>query len=288
MSTQTEAEIFDRGYRRYDGERSGVGTAMRSVWLNSIQRALGLRRKFRFKIVPIVTILLAYIPALAFLGIAVILPSELVGETVDYAGYYGLISISTLLLTAFVGPELLSTDRRTGMFGLYMASPLTRTHYLTAKASALATVLFLVTLMPLLFLLLGYTFVGLGPEGFTNTMILLGRIIAGGLILSSFMTLLGMAAATLTNRQAFASAGIVMTLIASSVLANVMFEVAEVGDAVLLADLGNLPNDAIQRLFKTSEIIDVPSWQSIGALGGVLTLLAAIVIWGYQRMEVTK
>ena len=36
---------------------------------------------------------------------------------------------------AFVAPEALCTDRRTGMLGLYLASPLTRDSYLVAKVA---------------------------------------------------------------------------------------------------------------------------------------------------------
>lgn len=289
-SPSGDAEIFDRGYRRYEGERTGVGRAMRSVYVDSLQRALGLRRRFRFKIVPLLTIAFAYIPAIGFMAATFLIPNEFAGEIVDYAGYYALTSISVVLLTAFVAPELLCTDRRTGMFGLYMASPLQRWHYLAARAGALATVLFLVTLVPVLVMLLGYTFLGLGPEGFTNTIKLLGRILAGGLILSGFFSLLGMAAASFTDRKGFASAGLVMSVIASAGFAEALRESAEAPDWVSLIEIGALPNIAIQRLFgSTLDFLgDVSNLQSTGALIGAMVILAAVVIVRYMRMEVVK
>ena len=45
----TAAEIFDRGYRRFDGERAGVGKAVRSVAWHTIRSILGLGRKGRHK-----------------------------------------------------------------------------------------------------------------------------------------------------------------------------------------------------------------------------------------------
>ena len=285
------AEIYDRGYRRYDGPRTGVRGASRSVWVSSVQRALGLRRKFRFKIVPILTIVIAYLPALAFMGIAVLLPSNFAEEVVaDYAGYFGLISIAVILFTAFVAPELMSTDRRTGLLGLYMASPLNRGNYLVAKGTALMSVLLLVTMLPIVFLLIGYSFVDLGPDGFGETLKLLGRIAAGGVLMSIFFTLIGMAASTLTTRQGFASAGIVMLFIGSGVLAGGLVEGAGVRNEFQLANIAGLPFDVIARIFDAEfeQIEDVSTLESVGAYGLVCLISIAVIAWGYRRLEVTK
>ena len=40
----SDAQILDRGYRKYDGPRTGVQGAVRAVVVHSIQRALGMRR----------------------------------------------------------------------------------------------------------------------------------------------------------------------------------------------------------------------------------------------------
>ncbi len=291
MTAPGSAEIYDRGYRSYDGPRNGIGTAMLSVFVASIQRALGLRRKFRFKVIPILTIFIAYVPALAFIGIAVLLPNELADEVVaEYAGYFGLLSLAVILFTSFVAPELLATDRRTGLFGLYLASPLNRANYLVAKGAALVSVLFLVTLFPVIFLLLGYIFVDLGPGGFFATLEVLGQIVAGGLIMSVYFTLIGMAASTLTTRQGFASAGIVMLLIASGVFSGVLVDVAEAPDWVQLFNISGVPFDVVARVFgeEAEQLDGVSTWSSFAMWLGVCALCVAIIGWGYRRMQVTK
>lgn len=290
MSTSA-AEIFDRGYRPYDGPRGGTFVAMRSVFVASIQRALGLRRKFRFKVVPIATVMLAYIPALVFMGIAVLLPNELASEVVaDYAGYFGLLSLAVILFTAFVAPELLSSDRNTGLFGLYLASPLTRVHYLIAKMTALVVVLFLVTLFPVVFLLIGYSFANLGPDGFVETIKIIGQIVASGLVMSVYFTLVGMAAATLTNRQGFASAGIVMVLIASGVLSAVLVDVAEAPEWVRLFGIAFVPFEVVARVFgdEVQQLEDVSTWQSVGMWLTVCLCCVGVISWGYRRLQVTR
>jgi ABC-2 type transport system permease protein len=264
---------------------------MFSVFIASVQRALGLRRKFRFKIVPVTTIFIAYVPALVFMGLAVLLPSEIADELVaDYAGYFGLLSIAVILFTAFVVPEVLSTDRSSGMFGMYMASPLNRVHYLVAKFGSLVSLMFLVTLFPVLFLLIGYLANDIGPDGFVNTVEVVGKIAVSGLVMSVYFALLGMAASTLTSRKGFASAGIVMLLIGSGVLSEVLVESGDASDRVLLFGLATLPFDVITRIFDEpiDQIEGVGTWASVGAWAGVCALCASIVAIGYKRLEVTK
>lgn len=284
------AEIYDRGYRSYDGPRTGVRGAAQSVYVASLQRALGLRRAFRFKIVPIVAIVIAYLPAIGFLAFSLLLPSELASEPVDYAGYYIFTTISLTLLTAFVAPEVLSIDRRTGMLGLYMASALNKPIYLVAKAAALTTVLLLVTLMPIFFLFVGYTFVGSGPDGFVDAVVLLARIIGSGLLIAVFFTLIGMAVTTVTNRQGFASAGVVMLAIGSAAFANALREGADGPDWVQLLNIMSVPLDLIARIYREpiGQIEGVSALQSLGAAALIAGLCLAIIAWGYRRLEIVK
>ena len=47
------AQIYDRGYRRYDGERRSVRGSVFTLYLASLQRVLGLRRGAKAKIIPV-------------------------------------------------------------------------------------------------------------------------------------------------------------------------------------------------------------------------------------------
>lgn len=289
--TDTNAEIYDRGYRVYDGPRAGVSAARRSVVAVSVQRALGLRRKFRFKIVPIITIFVAFAPALVFVGLAVVVPSEIAeGLVVDFAGLFGLTSIAVILFTAFVTPELMVNDRRSGMFGLYMASPLGRGHYIAAKLQALVMVICTVTVLPPIFLLIGYSVVGVGPDGFGNTILDLLRILLSGVSIALFFSLFGMAVATLTNRAGVGSAVIIMSFLASAFVAGTLVEVADAPDWVGAFALPAVPIDVAARIFDEpfNQISNVSGVVTTAVFVGVM-VVSSVVIWiGHLRIEVTK
>ena len=129
MAGPPGAQIVDRGFQRYDGPRAGVGQAVRSVAWQSIRSTLGLGRPARHKIFPVLAIAIAYIPAIAFVGLSVIVGDILdPNEIADYASYYGFITAAILLFAGLVAPEVLVGDRRNGMLAMYLSTPLHRGH----------------------------------------------------------------------------------------------------------------------------------------------------------------
>ena len=118
-----EARILDRGYRRYEGERRGVGASVRSLVIHSVQRAFGLRRTVWAKILPALAVAIAYVPAIVFVGLVALFGTRRITTTDSptYGQYYGYIVSAIIVFVAFVAPEVLCTDRRTGMLGIYLA-----------------------------------------------------------------------------------------------------------------------------------------------------------------------
>ena len=74
------ARIIDRGYTRYDGERGGLAEAIRSTALHGVQRVLGVRRPVWSKVLPVVSIAIAFVPAIVFIGMSVFLDDNLITE----------------------------------------------------------------------------------------------------------------------------------------------------------------------------------------------------------------
>ncbi|CAN5797892.1 hypothetical protein BH23ACT2_BH23ACT2_19950 [soil metagenome] len=223
-SRSGQARIIDRGYRRYHGERTGIGGAMRAVVHHSAQRALGLRRTLWAKILPLAAVLIAYVPAIVFVGVIALFPRPDVPTDFlpTYGDYYGFIISAIVLFVAFVAPEVLCTDRRTGMLGVYLASPLDRDSYLLAKVIAIAGVLALVCLGPPLVLLIANVLQSQGPTGFGDIVLTLLRVVGAGGCLTVLYSGVTMGVASLTDRKSVATAGVVVLFLVSLTITGIL------------------------------------------------------------------
>lgn len=288
----SDAQIYEQGYRKHEGERLGVGTSIRSLALHSATRALGLRRTFWAKLLPIAAVVIAYLPAAVFVGIAALIPEEVTNE-IDaiprYHEYYGFITSAIVLFVALVVPEVLCSDRRHGMLGLYLASPLTRETYLASKVLGLVPVLGLVTLGPPLVLLVGRVLVDAGPENVGGFFLLLLRALLSALVVTSVYLSVSLAAASLTDRRALASAGVILSLFVTGTITSTLVESLELSEHVYLLNLMIVPYDLVQRIYGATPDLDgVSTAASVAAnlawvLGG-----AGVVLWRYRRLAVTR
>lgn len=286
----SDARILDQGYRPYDGVRRGPAGAVRSLAWHSTLRALGLRRTFWAKLLPLASVAIAYLPAAVFVGVAALLPGEIENEVLPtYAEYYGFISAAIILFVAAVGPEVLCPDRRSGVLGLYLASPLTRDSYLVAKVLAVLPVLATVTLGPPLLLLVGLTLADSGPEGLGDFLLLLLRVAAAGLAVAGAYTALSLAAASLTERRAVASGGIILFLLTISTATSALVEGADADVRLHLLNLFLVPFELATRIYGDAGSEPRLSTASLVAANLAWVLAAgALTRWRYQRLRVTR
>lgn len=291
----SDARILDRGYRAYDGPRTGVRGAVRSLVVHSTQRALGLKRPVWQKLLPLLAVFIAYVPAIVFVGISVLLPDVLLDNSdvlPTYADYYGFISAAIVVFAAFVAPELLCTDRRTGMLGLYLASPLTRNTYLLGKAVSVVLLLALVTLGPLLLMLAGFVIVGRGPDGPAAVGELLVQMVLGGLAVAVLQAALSLAVASTTSRKAAASAAIILILLASSAVSDALLTSAAAPDIAFGLNLVQLPFELVARIYDEPSGItaarDITTGTIVALYAGWTALFAGFTWLRYRRMTITR
>jgi ABC-2 type transport system permease protein len=291
-ATTDDATIYDRGYRAYDGPRTGVTGALRTLIGHSLKAVLGIGRSGWAKVIPVAVILMSYTPAAVFVGVAALLPDEFQGEVLpDYQDYYGFITAALFLFAAFVAPELLCTDRRTGMLGVYLASPLNRATYLIGKTISVGILLAVVTIGPPLLMLIGLSLIDAGPEGLADTLLVGGRILLAGTMMSAIFAAISMAVSATTERKTFAGAAIVGIFVGFGIIANVLVE--EAGRSIYwrLIDVLLLPVELTYRIFGSSNQIPtvlVPSSQVWLACLAVIGLCAAWVWDRYRRMLVRR
>ncbi len=298
------AQIIDRGYRSYDGPRTGLPGAMRSIVRYSMRHTLGLGRAARHKILPWLAVVIALVPAVVFVGIAVVLDVDLITDEIlpDYHEYYGFISAALLFYCGIVVPDILVADRRNGMLPLYLATPLQRWSYLTSKALAVVLTLAVITVGPVLFLLLAYTLEGSGPDGLIEWLKIFARIIASGAAISAAFAAASLAAASLTDRRAFASVGVILLLWGGGILTTVLVEVSDMSEQLYVFDLGGISDELKQRIY-AAPVPDAPVGDEF--VGGYrraqlstpfvvaanLAWVAAgagVVWWRYRRLALSR
>ncbi len=71
-ATPAYGEIYDRGYRHYDGEREG---RLHAIWARarySMARALGIKKGWTSKIIPILLYTGALLPVIIGIGISIL------------------------------------------------------------------------------------------------------------------------------------------------------------------------------------------------------------------------
>lgn len=291
MSMRGDARIVERGFQRYDGRRSGVPGAIRSVSWEAIRATMGLGRKASHKIFPVIAVVIAYLPAVVFIGVAVLLPGDVLdpSEVADYPGYYGFIILAIVLFAALVAPEVLVTDRRNGMLALYLSTPLSRPTYLAAKTLAVAATLGLVTLGPPLLLLIGYTVEGAGPDGVGGWLLTLGRILMAAIAVSAPLAAVSMAASSLTDRRAFAAIGIVLLVLALPILASAITEGANGSPLWRMIDVSTMPFELVYRIFgQAGTYRELSTVAVVGANVAWTVGGAAIVWWRYSRLVIAR
>ncbi len=282
------ARLVDRSLTHVTGRR-GTRAATLALGRHALRRALGLRRPFRYKLLPVGLAAIAYLPAIGFLGIASLLPSELSGAVLPSAAdFYGFTLVAVILFTSLAGPQTLCPDRRYRTLGLYLASPLDRTRYLAANAGAIAVVLLVVTLGPPLLVTLGLSFLGVpGPA----VLLVIGRALLSSFVFASVFASVALAGSAVTDRRAFASAGIFVALFGLTVVTEVLREALNVGRAITLLDPTNVTVELVARIHGSpavEELAGVATPAIVGAMLAWVAGLLAFVWWRYRHLAVVR
>ena len=289
MTSGQEARLFDLGYRGYDGPRERPARAVATLSVFTARRVLGLGRGGRHKVLPAITLGIAYLPALLSVAFSVILDDLAVDDLISYGDYMFIIGTALALFTALIAPEALGPDRRSGMLGLYLAGPLDRTRYVVAKWIGVLAVMLLITVGPLLFMLLAFVLAGFGPPA-QEVPELLAEIAAAGFTTALLYTSLALAVSSFTTRRAAAAVGIVLLLFVPASVVRAAIESADAPNELDLLSWPFVAANLAYRIFGESPddsepVTELSTWLVTAGLG--LTILAgALICWlRYRRLE---
>ena len=104
----------------------------------SALRALGAKRGWKAKVIPIALTLVAFFPVLIVLGLRALFASSIndnLATVLPYSDYAGIVGLVILVFAVVVTPELLCPDRRDGTLALYFATAISRTDYVARQGA---------------------------------------------------------------------------------------------------------------------------------------------------------
>ena len=226
MAAQPRGEVYDIGYRHYEGPREGRNRARLALWTNGVRTALGLGRGTRAKILPILLFASTMVPAAIFVIMASLAEDFGVSDIVEvpgHADYYDVVSILVLMFSAIIAPELLCADRRSQVLQLYLVRPLTPTDYVAGRWLAFFTIVLALVYSGQIVMFVGFTFAAEEPLDYIRANWLdVPRFLAAGAVVAVFVTTIPLAVSGFTARRAYAAGFVIGLFIISSAAINAL------------------------------------------------------------------
>lgn len=231
--------VYRRSYTSYAG-------ALTPTWSRSLVLFRYSRRKlFKSKLQTALFVLCFFWPLLCLLAIYAANNLSFLARfgdagnfiKIDHKFFLTFISVQGALafvLTAFIGPGLISPDLANGALPLYFCRPFSRAEYVLGKSSVLGIVLSQITWIPGLVLFIVQCSLA-GPTWAWDHLWIAGSIVLSSLIWIAYLSLLAMAL----------SAWVKWRVVAGALLLAVMFfgaGFAQAINAVLRTDSGHYIN----------------------------------------------
>ena len=268
-----QGEVYDLGYRHYDGPREGRTRAHKALWVDGIRTVLGIGRGWGSKVLPVILFICVITPAL----VAAIIAS-VVGladfEFYRHEGYYAIVLIVVALFAAIMAPELLCPDRRHGVIGLYLVRPLTRTDYVAARWFAFFSITLSFVLAGQVVLFAGLLLAATEPlEYVRENWLDVPRFLLAGLALAAFTTTVPLAVSAFTTRRAYATAFVIAVFFISAPVAGILTST----ECTTVEDANDRSNVVTECDYATG---DAAKWLSLVNVLAVPTLVNDLIFPG--------
>ena len=300
--SSASGNIYDLGYRGYDGPRLGRITVARGLLRQTLKEAYGLGRGGRAKIAPFVLLGLAVFPAVLAVAFQALAAQAGAGAEFEqqlpirHDTYQGAVSLFVMLFVAAQAPELFGRDLRYGVLPLYFSRVLTRIDYALARTGGLFLAILIVTLVPQLLLSVGTILAAPDPvTGLTKDLPQIPRYLAVSLLESGVYCGVGAVVAAYTPRRAYSVAAIIALFIVPPIVVGI-FSAMSVGDTARILQLmspGDVVDGVNSAIFGAIDIGNgtvfvaaLPSWVYIATAGVYVVGSLAIVVRRYLTVSV--
>ena len=293
--TETQGEIYDIGYQRYDGPLEGRARARMALWTNGVRTAVGLGRGWPSKVLPIILFVVLTGIALVFVLVGTVL-GDLADDVPGHADYYQGAVIVLIIFSAIIAPELLSADRRNGVINLYLVRPLTPGDYVIGRWLAFFSVTIVLVYVPQMVLLIGLTLGASDPlDHLRENWLVIPRFLGAGLTLALFTTTLPLSAAAFTTRRAYAAVFVIAIWVIGLATGNALVETVAGNNAkwFALIDIGSVPiliNDMVFNHVSDEGLLEAARQLPRAAVIGWYLLLIVgpgfALWWRYRRIRV--
>jgi ABC-2 type transport system permease protein len=281
-------EIFDRGYLHYGGPRLGQWHAIWALARYSMARALGIRRPWTAKIIPMLLYAAVAIPVLIAIGIRAFLPAF---EFLDYASFFGAIFLLVGIFVAMIAPELMSSDRHDRLLPLYFSRPIGRSSYVVAKLLAAGLLTLSMSVVPAVVLWVGNGLLAEEPlPALRDSLDDLGRIVIAGTMIAFYLGAIALMISSFTGRKSIAVGVIILGFVLSESLSLAIAEalrdqpdlarwVSAISPSRTIATL-------VGRLFDEPDLVaDIPLNATLGVMAAVIVICCTMMFAWYRRRD---
>jgi ABC-2 type transport system permease protein len=288
--TTGPAEVFDLGYQRYEGERTGPWDRRQAIWSDGIRISLGLGRGAGAKIAPWLLLALALVPMLVLVAVSAFVgPAQNADdfELPSYGDYYEWARVPLALFAAVVAPLLVCPDRRDRVLALYAARPITPLDYVAARWAAFLTVSLAAAWLPEAILFVWNVLDAREPGSFLgDNWDVVPRFLAAGALVATVLTTLALFVSSFATRRAYASVAMLAVLFVGSAIGGIAEDnfTGSASEALSLAGIPQTLTDAVHWIFGDELDRPLPGYVSLLWLVGLTLALAALLVRRTTRL----
>ena len=282
-------EVFDRGYKHYDGPQLGRGAAAWALVRYSAKRALGIKKSWTAKIIPILLYVAAAFPVILVVGITAFAPNA---EVWDYADFFIFTFVIEGLFVATIAPEMVCGDRRENVLPLYFSRAITRLDYLLAKLVATALLTLTISFIPAFLLWLFLQLLADAPlSAMGDNLDDLARVAVAGGLIALYLGAIGLMISSFTGRKSVAVAVIVVAFLITQALGVALFEAVDRGSAyrdyLVFLSAGQTTIGLVGALWPASdiELSELALWTYVAVMLAVVAICCLVMLWRYVPDE---